>query len=260
MHLKRKRSESELSFSSASTASTFSSPSRIHCIATVTESTEPFSFGSPAFPVSPISSYNHRVSGRTMKRTRDNRPSEDEVHQRTLDKLYAGQRQQQHPPFSSSLLSHSNSQTLATSVTPSLPSPPPTTTITTDQPSLHSFWNLPSERPFPPTSVAAVLPTPLLDTPSECEDCGQGLAGDDDGDMMMDVDILGGTVSTACTDCGKHVCSHCSINSLGELRWCLGCAGTVNRGRTMARIGASTGGGGFGRLAWGRRGLGVWSC
>lgn len=66
-----------------------------------------------------------------------------------------------------------------------------------------------------------------MDTPIECEDCGQKLCDDDES--MMDVDDVSGAQGTSCGVCNKHVCSHCSITDLGERRRCLNCAGTSSR-------------------------------
>ncbi|KAI0160791.1 hypothetical protein GGR57DRAFT_456306 [Xylariaceae sp. FL1272] len=222
MQLKRKRSDSEMS---SSTTSTSSSPPR-----------PGFTFFSPPTPdmrsntdrllfggnsaLSPLSRSNDRGPGRTMKRMRDNRPSEHEVHQRTLNKLFAAQR-------------HSADQTASTHQ----PNEPTPAQHTTHQTSLHSFWNIHSQ---PSAPAVTNIATPI-DAPRECEDCGQALIGDDDA---MDIDDVT-TEATSCGACGKHVCEHCSISSLGEQRRCLGCADT--RPRHVA--------GGF---AWGR-GLGAWS-
>ncbi|KAJ4419701.1 hypothetical protein N0V85_000872 [Neurospora sp. IMI 360204] len=91
MFLKRKRSESELSFSS-SLPSPSAGTSNDHgfdlsAIASVINSQKSFS-------TIPLSTPSH-LHSRTMKRYRNNRPSEEEVHQRTLSLLYAAQQQQQ---------------------------------------------------------------------------------------------------------------------------------------------------------------------
>lgn len=85
MVLKRKRSESELS---TSTTSTFNSPPRINSFSPqssdVSMDTDDFTF-TAHYPVSPLSRFsnqNFHIPGRTMKRLRDNRPSEHEVHRK----------------------------------------------------------------------------------------------------------------------------------------------------------------------------------
>ncbi|KAK5631530.1 hypothetical protein RRF57_007244 [Xylaria bambusicola] len=83
MLLKRKRSESELS---TSTTSTFNSPPRVNCFSpeSTDVSMDDFTF-TAHYPVSPLSRFSNKnlhVPGRTMKRLRDNRPSEHEVHRK----------------------------------------------------------------------------------------------------------------------------------------------------------------------------------
>ncbi|KAI1752157.1 hypothetical protein F4782DRAFT_158795 [Xylaria castorea] len=223
MELKRKRSESELS---TSTTSTFNSPPRFGSIsppsAAVSMDADNFAF-TANFPVSPLSRFNNwninfpRVPGRTMKRFRDNRPSENQVHQRTLNMLFAAQRQQDPSQSHETRTTNQLQHHVPVAAQPGLSS-------SSHQTDLHSFWNLPSRPSAPP---AACLPPTTTDTPTECEDCGQNLGGDDD--CMMDVDDMSGTEGTSCGACGKHVCSHCSITNIGEQRRCLGCAGTTTR-------------------------------
>ena len=83
MVLKRKRSESELSFSS-----TFSSPPRPGSSAFDFSAMETESWG---FLTSRSSTPSHLPS-RTMKRFRDNRPSEAEVHRTYYCQLWPGHR------------------------------------------------------------------------------------------------------------------------------------------------------------------------
>jgi len=102
------------------------------------------------------------------------------------------------------------------------------------QRSLHSFWNLP-HRPSPsssaassPASSAVSLSEPAPQPqciPTACEDCGAGLTGCDD-DAMMDVDEYGlGIEGQVCEACRKAVCFSCSVSNLGKHRRCLACAG-----------------------------------
>ncbi|KAI1262843.1 hypothetical protein F5Y18DRAFT_396436 [Xylariaceae sp. FL1019] len=230
MQLKRKRSDSEMS---SSTTSTSNSPPRPALFSPPTpdmrSSTDGFSFGGSS-ALSPLSRYNDHMSGRTMKRMRDNRPSEHEVHQRTLNKLFAAQR---HPTDTCMSNTHQYNEP-----TQAQPQPRSHAQSTSHQTSLHSFWNIHSQ---PCAPAVADIATPILDGPRECDDCGQALAADDDA---MDIDDVTAE-TTSCGACGKHVCGHCSISSLGEQRKCLGCAD--RRPRCVA--------GGF---SWGR-GLGAWS-
>ncbi|KAI1819759.1 hypothetical protein F4861DRAFT_525812 [Xylaria intraflava] len=229
MQLKRKRSESELS---TSTASPFSSPSRPDAISPSTATPmeiDTFDF-TPNFPVSTLFRFSNQgllfphVPGRTMKRLRDNRPSQHEVHQHTLHMLYAAQRQQpEAPAHKQPAAEQQQQQHTPVAARPGL-------APSSHQANLHSFWNLPS---CPSASPAECLLPTVIDTPKECEDCGQNLLGADDS-MMMDVDDTSDSGGTSCRGCGKHVCSHCSITNLGEQRRCLGCAGTAS----MTRVGS----------------------
>ncbi|GAW25753.1 putative orf21 protein [Rosellinia necatrix] len=227
MQLKRKRSESELS---TSTTSTFNSPLRSDPFspsADVSMDIDTFHF-TANLPVSPLSRPSNkplqfpRVSGRTMKRFRDNRPSEHEVHERTLNILYTAQRQQPHALAREMRTVHQQQHDV-----PVAAQPGPSSASPCQQTDLHSFWNLPSRPSAPPV---AYLPPSGIDIPSECEDCGRRFGGDDDdGDGMVDMD-MSGTEGTSCVACGKHVCPSCSITNLGEQRRCLGCAGTTRTG------------------------------
>jgi hypothetical protein len=241
MLLKRKRSESELSFSSCSAFSSPPRPADQHMSVDMDMVT------SPTFGFQPSRNPAH-LHSRTMKRFRDSRPSDDEVHrkllhglgaqprgssgsceipaERTLNILYSAQRHQQHPDI--------QQQSPAVTTAPAPPRPSGGAVLSgsfsrmqaaeQQQQSLHSFWNLPASSA--PSNVApAIISTPSLsapiDTPSNCDDCGQSLAG---GADSMDVD---GGAQTNCGACGKHVCSHCSITNLGEQRRCLVCAGST---------------------------------
>ncbi|KAF6808381.1 orf21 protein [Colletotrichum plurivorum] len=117
MALKRKRSASEL-------AAAFNSPARSD------SSAESFDFPlSPSLAFPRAFATPSHLSSRTIKRFRDNRPSEEEVHQRTLNLLYSAQ---QHPE-----------QIPAEPSPPPAPAPVPRGT----QKSLHSFWNIGSSAP-----------------------------------------------------------------------------------------------------------------
>jgi hypothetical protein len=163
------------------------------------------------------------------------------VTERTLNMLYAAQRQQpsaqHHEIHTSNQLQHNVP----------IPTQPGTSSSSSSshQTNLHSFWNLPSR---PSAATAACLPPATVDQPTECEDCGQNLGGDDDG-MMMDVDDMSGAEGASCGACGKHVCSHCSITNLGEQRRCLGCAGTTTKAGRNNRT----------AVPW-ARGMSNWLC
>ncbi|VUC35781.1 unnamed protein product [Clonostachys rosea] len=143
------------------------------------------------------------LHSRTMKRFRNSRPSEEEVHQRTLGLLYSAQ---QNPAM--------------------VPEPAPESlssnnTSGRQQQSLHRFWNI-NSRPSASIETMAMA-THNGSSPSACEDCGAGLwvSGQEDG---MDIDSAGLDDDTACGACGKHVCFSCSVSNLGEQKRCLQCA------------------------------------
>lgn len=254
MVLKRKRSDSELSFSSGSA---FSSPPRpcggnIFDFSTMSMNADGHQHHSAFSPLRPSSTPSHLPS-RTMKRFRDNRPSDEEVHRKfyewrahhqnppresisssahitpaehTLSLLYSAQHHHQfrHSSGTSSSSNLQQQQTVAAAVTAPVPPPPQTQNQTqaTAQRSLHSFWNLPA----PPTSSSTTAPSPpthRASAPTHCEDCGTGL-GPGAGDASMDVDGYG-LGDCSCGACGRAVCFGCSVSNLGEQRRCLVCAG-----------------------------------
>ncbi|KAK5992528.1 hypothetical protein PT974_05939 [Cladobotryum mycophilum] len=153
--------------------------------------------------VSPHSLYDvpANLNSRTFKRFRDTRPSDEEVHQRTLGLLYSAQ---QRPQQEQEQMQHTPEQQQQQAE------------ASNNQQSLHKFWNINSA----PSSTSS-LQQPVL-TPAECEDCGAGLGGGCSGGDGMDVD---GLEDTACGACGKHVCFSCSVSNLGEQKRCLQCAG-----------------------------------
>ncbi|KAI5862996.1 hypothetical protein GGS23DRAFT_567697 [Durotheca rogersii] len=214
MILKRKRSESELSSSSI-----FNSPPLpVRFTMMDIQNTSP-----PRF-VARCATPSH-LHSRTMKRFRDGRPSDDEVHQRTLNMLYTAQRQH--------IAQDQHQHHLQLGIFGTLPQPQSVTASPhphgAHQASLHSFWDLPNAAAV---SLAPPIGCSMYDGPADCEDCGQALhgnAGDGSSDAMMAGDGFGlgldPEAATGCVACHKHVCSHCSITNLGgELR-CLTCAG-----------------------------------
>lgn len=173
------------------------------------------------------------LHSRTLKRYRDNRPSDDEVHRKfyewrahhhlsipnssscapaehTLGLLYSAQQRPQQFPQEA----------------PSAAAPPPleqpVVASTNIQQSLHRFWTIGSEPSSASSSPGIENPPALL--PTNCDDCGAALAGGNDGDEM-EVDSSSAVEDTACGACGKHVCFSCSVSNLGEQKRCLQCAG-----------------------------------
>ncbi|KAK4195255.1 hypothetical protein QBC40DRAFT_289344 [Triangularia verruculosa] len=218
MVIKRKRSDSHLnSFSSALASPPRASSFNFDAICAM--DTARRGFFSPRLPTS------SHMPGRTMKRFRDNRPSEEIIHQHTLNLLFSAQQQQQRQA-----------------------SPPPQVQVTESTPgqaqpdqhqrSLHSFWKLPTRTAAPPSSSQTSLassPCPVAmpafpaAASTTCDDCGAGLVGSGAGggqdEMMMDVDGCVEAEEHVCGACGKTVCFSCSVSNLGEHRRCLACAG-----------------------------------
>lgn len=179
------------------------------------------------------------LHSRTLKRYRDNRPSDDEVHRKfyewrahhhlsipnssscapaehTLGLLYsAQQRPQQFHPQETPIAAAPEQPVVASSLPSSLP--------LNSQQSLHRFWSIGSE----PSSVSSSpgIETPPVLLPTECDDCGSGLLAGGSGGDEMDVDGSGAVEDSACGACGKHVCFSCSVSNLGEQKRCLQCAG-----------------------------------
>ncbi|KAI1204808.1 uncharacterized protein F4807DRAFT_445759 [Annulohypoxylon truncatum] len=215
MVLKRKRSESELSFSSSSA---FSSPTRLDQFSAMDIDTSPIRMSSSSRSSTPA-----HLHSRTLKRFRDSRPSDEEIHQRTLNMLYTAQKQH---------IAHQTQQQHFQLTHNALAAQPPRPQAQVQaQASLHNFWKLPTSSAAPAsvpgtTTLALIDHAAYSEGPANCEDCGQTLReGGGSGDEAMDVDGFGAESSTGCGSCGKHVCSHCSITNLGEQRRCLICAG-----------------------------------
>ncbi|KPM45934.1 hypothetical protein AK830_g616 [Neonectria ditissima] len=189
MVIKRKRSVSELLSSPTSAPSSFKSPPQ-----------------NTALHNNPFASINAtplHLHSRTLKRFRDSRPSEDEVHQRTLNMLYSAQNQSQEDSDTMSV--PERHQEIAQPET--------------NQQSLHRFWNI-SSTPAPSASKQPMVQ--LARSPSTCDDCGAGISGGNNDLMNVDGRSHEGN---SCGACGKHVCFSCSVSNLGEQRRCLHCAG-----------------------------------
>jgi hypothetical protein len=225
MVLKRKRSDSGL-------RSVFSSTEQLSSNCFNFDAVSAMDTARRGFFAPRMSTPSHLPS-RTMKRFRDNRPSETEVHQHTLDVLFSAQRRPHEPHYAAP----ESPKTTSAGGSLQVPAQP---YHTSQQRSLHSFWSLPgpatsaSSLASSPSSSAVSPPSPALaprSTSTNCEDCGLGLAGGCDDDVMMDVD--GGYGSSpedqTCGACGKAVCFSCSISNLGENRRCLVCAGPRGR-------------------------------
>ncbi|OIW28181.1 hypothetical protein CONLIGDRAFT_578933 [Coniochaeta ligniaria NRRL 30616] len=221
--LKRKRSESEFSISSGST---FSSPPR--------PGSSNFNFGGmDAGMNSPIrygATASHLPS-RTMKRFRDNRLPEEEIHQNTLKMLYSAQ-QQHHDQTPQ----HDEIPQLTTTTQPAMAS-----SRASGQRSLHAFWNIPS-----PATIPDMLPPPieraalaLANGQTSCEDCGTRIpASGDDAIMEIDGYHDSAPCATRCVACAKVVCGSCSVSNMGAEPRCLVCAGRDSQWARGQRISA----------------------
>ncbi|RDA86211.1 hypothetical protein CP532_3473 [Ophiocordyceps camponoti-leonardi (nom. inval.)] len=164
------------------------------------------------FPTGPDVDLRTALNSRTLKRVRDGRPSDDEVHQRTLAILYSAQQREQRPVQESEMqITTMNTTTM----------PPQTDAGYDRQRTLHRYWNIASS----PSSCASSSPPQLdrsvmmmLGVELYCDDCGAGIS-DEAGET---------TVQPACVACGKHVCLGCSVSRLGENRHCLQCVGGLS--------------------------------
>jgi len=220
---KRKRSDSQASLSSGSTVA--ASPSRAGGAGAFdfmeTEQQHHYQHN-PFAPHAHASTPAHLPS-RTLKRFRDNRPSDAEVHQHTLHLLYSARdpHHRQQPAAAVQPSPHPAQNQSRPHASAPVAALPPSRPDARQQPSLHSFWNLPG------CAATSAAPSPPVPRESSCcEDCGAALAGDGSGDdAMMDVDDCGiAGQDHGCGACGKVVCFSCSVSNLGEDRRCLGCA------------------------------------
>ena len=161
-------------------------------------------------------------NSRTRKRWRDNRPDEETIHsekqsrvrdqatqaneecaESTIDKLFSAQR---YKPDASPVMS---SWTV-----------PKDMAAKTQQATLHSFWNLPSQTITKSTfssSCSSQHPGEIL----QCVDCNRELGiGRDTG---MDADVPFANDDLTCHICRRTICDFCAVGYM-ELRRCLQCA------------------------------------
>lgn len=153
----------------------------------------------------------------------------------TLRILYQAQSQnEQHRPCDT--FSPSGSADYLPTI-PSAPSPQPSPVQ--NQPSLHSFWKVPSTQSpqhMSPSKTPLVVALPsapgTLNQSANCEDCGVGLSEED---AMMDDGYGFEAYINTCSACSRAVCFSCSISNLGEQRRCLICAGKKRSGTNKNR-------------------------
>lgn len=133
------------------------------------------------------------------------------------------QNQQQRPYHTFSPPASASADSIPTM--PSAPSPQPSPVQ--NQPSLHSFWKLPSAQPPQPGASSIATPTVVAAPPTPnrataCEYCGVALSEED---AMMDDGYGFEAYINTCSACSRAVCFSCSVSNLGEQRRCLLCAG-----------------------------------
>ncbi|CAO2657127.1 Nn.00g032530.m01.CDS01 [Neocucurbitaria sp. VM-36] len=154
---------------------------------------------------------NSDWGNRTRKRFRDNRPDERAIHENTLNKLFAAQRQ------------HPDASPIPSETLP--PQQPSQAAVKPQKSTLHSFWKQLPAPPVQPLSFAVPTPVQQEMAQGRCEDCDTLLRSDNES-MDVDVDMdMGGAVASssfACSDCGKSVCGTCAVVS--NRRHCLQCA------------------------------------
>lgn len=147
------------------------------------------------------------MNSRTRKRTRDNRPDVEIVHQNTLAKLFDAQRST-HPEYVQAVSAPSESQ--------------PPQTHDNGQRNLHSFFTIPRSQQlvFQPRVRQPVIQVNHV----PCEDCGNVLDSSDivgkSEHDMMDTDSV--EDQFACVNCHRNVCDTCSVRA--DHRLCLECA------------------------------------
>jgi len=201
------------------------------------------------------------LNSRTRKRFRDSRPEEGEIHQYTLQKLFAAQRNNPHLSLDGdgSMQVNGFGQTGKTPDIPESPrfgldgAVPESTEMTSPssrgraryQRSLESFFGSPTQRAMnrnaqssPPNTLRVATPPSALSPDIQvsnrlplgaltCESCTMPVSTPYSGSGidtdMMDVDLETGIGDEwECARCLKRVCDTCAIR--GNERVCLECA------------------------------------
>jgi len=166
------------------------------------------------------------LNSRTLKRHRDNRPSEEMIYAQTLHKLYGAQR-----PRPSEAIAYESMEVEGRPGRRLEDSGQAQASGTAQkQKSLHSFWSLVNVSQHDIASDNDVL---LAANGGErCEDCDAPMrptSTEPDGDHTMDDVVMeledqahqGGGM---CSGCGRRVCGLCSLVPR-ERRMCLDCVG-----------------------------------
>ncbi|KAK7547647.1 hypothetical protein IWX50DRAFT_666539 [Phyllosticta citricarpa] len=155
------------------------------------------------------------ISGRNLKRFRDDRPDERIIHaESTLRRLYDAQRHVSAPNAPSETDISAPGAPVSVSVAAQFPQQQ---LVPVQKSTLHQFWHISKPPVQPPdTSIPAAA---LKDTAAlRCDDCDVSLVGYYGVGMNMDVDLD----ECVCRRCEKTVCAACSV--FGNERRCLNCA------------------------------------
>jgi len=161
----------------------------------------------------PPQSSSSTSASRTLKRYRDNRPSEEIIHATTMQKMYAAQRQGHAPePLLSTPIMDIDTQSDSGY----------------GQKRLDSFWAVPKTQTCSAKQTwtnqqswhgprCEDCDAPIVDT----EDIAGGMGGADY--QMSGTDAAEVQSGGCCAGCGRRVCGLCSL--VREQRVCLECAG-----------------------------------
>jgi hypothetical protein len=207
MQLKRKRS-TDLSASTSPFSATSNTTSSI--LSRQSHSPSPFQSHSGPHQTAGINS-------RTLKRFRDNRPSEDMIHQKTMQRLYAAQRQGQavQPIMSAALEEDGPQRQVGMAI---------------GQKSLESFWRVANARPSTQTRSGTSIVVGSQGV--RCQDCDAPMKEtqiDGEGDYNMisstPLKVTAHSGGGQCEGCEKVVCGLCSLVRVHRV--CLECAGRV---------------------------------
>ncbi|TGZ80868.1 hypothetical protein EX30DRAFT_341195 [Ascodesmis nigricans] len=159
-------------------------------------------------PIAPsvLSGGSGQVSGRTMKRIRNGRPSEEAVYQYTLQKLFSAGKQVSSSGYPVKTILSESTLPSSTTTTPTLPPHHTAIPSTTSTPlsEFLSFFNRRPSTPFP----TAPAPKALF-----CSDC----------DAAVTYSETEGEESVCCVGCRRVVCGGGCSTSNGEGRVCVEC-------------------------------------
>lgn len=161
------------------------------------------------------------LNARTRKRYRDNRPDTEAVHQNTLTRLYAAQRQIHTEEIAEQRRAQQVGSYLMSLDVPEQASMHQTS-VEPKQKSLDAFFgnNRSMTRPTVSHSNFSFATTSTnMVSPMVCDDCNAPLQ-EDPGTDGMDIDVV--EHDWDCYHCSRRVCDVCSVR--GDHRVCLECA------------------------------------